>query len=69
MKRDASDGPTSADIREVERLWIPYRDAWKQFGSVHYSQTKADLWLTWVTTERIDQLQEIFDEYGDTAAP
>ena len=47
------------DVREVQRLWIKYRDAWVQFGSVKYPQVSPDSWKTWLTNERIKQLNSL----------
>ncbi len=47
------------DVREVQRLWIKYRDAWVQFGSIKYPQVSPDSWKTWLTNERIKQLNSL----------
>ena len=47
------------DVRGVQRLWIKYRDAWVQFGSVKYPQVSPDSWKTWLTNERIKQLNSL----------
>jgi hypothetical protein len=60
MKATAQMGTVTADgIRQTERLWIAYRDAWKEFGRVKYPNTKAESWLAWATQQRIDQLRAL----------
>jgi len=53
-------GTVTADgIRQTERLWIPYRDAWTKFGQTKYPATRAESWQTWSTQQRIAQLKDL----------
>jgi len=53
-------GTVTADgIRQTERLWIAYRDAWTKFGRTKYPATRAESWQTWATQQRIDQLKDM----------
>ena len=51
------------DIRESQRLWIPYRDAWVALGKVRYPKVSAAAWQTWLTRLRIRQLEEFQENY------
>jgi uncharacterized protein YecT (DUF1311 family) len=51
------------DIRESQRLWIPYRDAWVALGKVRYPKVSAAAWQTWLTRLRVRQLEEFQENY------
>jgi len=51
-------------IRDAERAWIGYRDAWVEFARVRWPQVTADSWMTWLTRERDGQLGSA-DDYDD----
>lgn len=57
--------PTVDGVRQTERLWIPYRDAWTKFGQTRYPATRADSWQTWSTQQRIEQLKDLKDFFPD----
>lgn len=44
------------DVRKVQRYWIKYRDAWVQYGGEIYPYVSPESWKTWLTKERIEQL-------------
>jgi hypothetical protein len=49
----------SADeLREVQRLWVPYRDSSARLFSAMNPSTDERLWKTWLTEVRIKQLQD-----------
>ena len=50
------DAPTRASIRATERLWIVYRDALADFGTLRYPATTRDGWLSYVTKQRAGDL-------------
>lgn len=52
---------TPDQIKETQRLWIPYREAWVKFGAVHYPAVSADSWRAWLTHNRSAQLKEFAD--------
>ena len=66
LKATASTDPNSTarafgtvnadDIRNTQRLWLRYRDAWVAFGAVKYPSVSADSWRTWATLARTRQL-------------
>ena len=62
---DAMFGPLGTirpeGIRDTERVWIRYRDAWVAFGAKRYPSVPADAWRTWATTERERQLRELYE--------
>ncbi|SRR6266404_7337074 len=47
-----------AGIRNSQRSWIPYRQAWVKFGRVKYPNVTAVSWQAWVTEHRIEELKE-----------
>lgn len=47
-----------ATIKEAQRIWITYRDAWVAFGKIRCPQLPAEAWKTMLTLERIVQLKE-----------
>jgi hypothetical protein len=40
-------------LREMERAWIQYRDAWVAFGAVRWPLVSADSWRESITLQRI----------------
>lgn len=52
---------TPEGIRKTQRLWIPYRDQWVVFGRQKYPSVAQESWKTWVTEQRIKQLQDFVD--------
>jgi uncharacterized protein YecT (DUF1311 family) len=46
------DAPTRGSIRATEKLWIVYRDAFADFGTLRYPSTTRDAWLAYVTKQR-----------------
>jgi uncharacterized protein YecT (DUF1311 family) len=65
-KADAAEGIsgtiTPDGIREAERAWIKYRDAWIAFGAQKYPAVSADAWRTFFTLEREKALKELLGE-------
>jgi uncharacterized protein YecT (DUF1311 family) len=55
----AGDVPTRQSIRETERLWIPFRDAFADFGALRYPRTARKFWLAFVTQQRTKELDEM----------
>jgi uncharacterized protein YecT (DUF1311 family) len=51
-------------IREAERSWLKYRDAWIAFARLRYPTVGADAWLTLLTTDRIAVLNGTECEIG-----
>jgi hypothetical protein len=49
--------PTPKGLRDTERLWLMYRDAWVTFGALRYPRASKASWLTWTTLQRIDDLK------------
>ncbi|UXI66548.1 lysozyme inhibitor LprI family protein [Tahibacter amnicola] len=49
-------------IREAERRWIAYRDAWVAFGALKYPGVAADAWRQHFTREREVMLKELAGE-------
>jgi hypothetical protein len=50
---------TTDGIRQTERAWLRYREAWVRFGAIKYPVTSADSWRTWLTRRRIAMLQHL----------
>jgi uncharacterized protein YecT (DUF1311 family) len=47
-------------IRNAERAWLKYRDAWLAFVKLHYPQVAAEAWLTLLTKDRTSILDGSF---------
>ena len=50
---------TSAGVREVQKLWLSYREAWVKLGLARWPRTPAETWRAWVTQQRTKQLSEL----------
>jgi uncharacterized protein YecT (DUF1311 family) len=53
-------------IRDAERAWLKYRDAWVAFARLRYPAISAEAWLTLLTKDRIADLKDTFCEMGST---
>ena len=52
--RDADCDPDNClatKIRDADRAWLKYREAWVQFGASRWPQIPADQWRAWQTAE------------------
>ena len=55
-------GTIDADgVRETQRLWLPYRDAWVAFAATRYPDVPADAWRAWLTRTRTRALTAIVE--------
>jgi uncharacterized protein YecT (DUF1311 family) len=52
---------TKEGVKQTQRQWIKYRDSWVIFGKTKCPQISKSSWMTWLTRQRIDQLQELAD--------
>ena len=59
MRRKTLDeGTVTKDgIRDTQRKWLAYRDAWTAFAARRYPRRTADEWKAWITTVRTAQLK------------
>ncbi|OAI09078.1 hypothetical protein A1353_04940 [Methylomonas methanica] len=48
-------------IKETQREWLKYRDAWVKFGSIKYPAVSATSWKTYLTEKRIKMLEEFLN--------
>jgi len=55
---------TQAALRDVERDWIRYRDAWIVFGSLHWPQSSQDFWQVILTDQRTEQMKAPYAPQG-----
>lgn len=46
-------------VRQTQRLWLAYRDAWVGFAAARYPNTPADTWRAWLSWQRSKALDEI----------
>lgn len=54
---------TKKDVRNTQRLWLKYRDAWVAFGHVRYPAVPAYSWEALLTQRRTKQLKDlVFDD-------
>jgi hypothetical protein len=49
---------TPDGIRKTQRAWLPYRDAWADFGRALHPGVPAVGWKAWITKERTQMLAE-----------
>lgn len=64
MKQPKPDYAGAVDkngIRDTQRLWLKYRDAWMDFGAVHYPSVTSHTWAALLTARRNAQLQELLE--------
>jgi len=54
-------GVDAASVREVQRLWIPYRDRCAALFARLSSGTTEAFWKSWLTQIRTQQLRKIFE--------
>lgn len=47
-------------LRDAQRAWIRYRDAWGTFGVLHSPQVTRESWLTYLTRKRTEELKSSF---------
>jgi hypothetical protein len=47
---------TSEGIKQTQRLWIAYRDAWVAFAGQKYERVTKVSWKTWLTRQRAGML-------------
>lgn len=47
------------DLRNTERAWMVYRDAWAKFGTLVRPNTTPEAWKTWAVRARIEQLEQM----------
>lgn len=45
-------------LREAQRSWVSYRDAWAWFAKKLYPKTSGLAWKAWVTRARISELRD-----------
>lgn len=55
------DEAKSENIRETQRAWLVYRDAWAAFAARRYPSRLVNDWKAWATAIRVKQLAEIID--------
>jgi hypothetical protein len=48
---------SSDKLRQLERAWINYRDAWVAYGTLRWPAVPGDTWRTWLTLEQIEDLK------------
>jgi uncharacterized protein YecT (DUF1311 family) len=53
---------TPDGIRDAERAWIKYRDAWVRFGAVRWPAVAPIAWQHYFTVQREKQLREVYGE-------
>ena len=54
---------TRSGVREAQRAWIGYRDAWITFAAKRYWQMDDSV-ATWLTRQRADDLARYLPEHG-----
>jgi uncharacterized protein YecT (DUF1311 family) len=54
-----SHGNLMLRMRDAERAWPAYRDAFADFAKLRWPSVSADSWLTFLTNERMKQLKNL----------
>ncbi len=55
-------GTVTADgVRDTQRAWLRYRDAWVAFAATRWPDVAADAWRAWLTTARTQALDALVD--------
>lgn len=49
------------ELRQIERAWIAYRDAWIAYATLRWPSILADSWRTWLTLAQVEDLKNIAD--------
>lgn len=49
-------------VKDTQREWLVFREAWVQFGSARYPHVPAHAWRAYQTKARVEMLENIFDE-------
>ncbi|MCD9031539.1 lysozyme inhibitor LprI family protein [Luteimonas sp. Y-2-2-4F] len=53
-------GTVSADgVRDVQREWLRYREAWVDFAAARWPDTAADAWRAWLSESRTAALRAV----------
>ena len=53
-------GTVDADgVRDTQRAWLRYRDAWVAFAATRWPDTAGDAWRAWLTETRTAALDAI----------
>ena len=53
-------GTVNADgVRDTQRAWLRYRDAWVAFAATRWPDTAGDAWRAWLTDTRTAALETI----------
>ncbi|MCD9006614.1 DUF1311 domain-containing protein [Luteimonas sp. XNQY3] len=56
----ALSGTVNADgVRDTQRAWLRYRDAWVAFAATRWPDTEGDAWRAWLTETRTAALEAI----------
>ncbi len=56
-------------IRNAERAWLKYRDAWLAFAKLRYPNVKDQAWVVLLTNDRISVLDGSFCDMDDMEGP
>lgn len=61
-KPDFSYGSVTRDgIKQTQRSWLAYRDAWVIFGQHQFPTVSKESWKTWLTKERTRMLKDLLE--------
>jgi uncharacterized protein YecT (DUF1311 family) len=61
--------PSAERIRNTERAWLAYREAWVEFGGLKWPKVSADSWRTWLTQERTAELKQMVQAVEGIVTP
>ncbi len=63
VKADDSGTVTKKAVREAQRHWLRYREAWVTFGTISYPGTTAAVWRGLATEKRIAMLKTLRESW------
>ena len=49
--------PCQIMLRNVEKQWLRYRDAWAEFGMTLFPKSRRTEWLAWLSQQRIKHIE------------
>jgi uncharacterized protein YecT (DUF1311 family) len=52
---------TKEGVRNTQRVWLKYRDAWVVFGRIKYPSVAPQIWKALLTERRIKNLEYLLD--------
>jgi len=71
-EKDGEKGPgsvTAAGVRDAQRKWLVYREAWVKLGATRYPTVPADAWRAWLSHQRAELIRNPEPDQEGRATP